>query len=394
MRLADLTTLRVGGPIASLIEAHDEDTLVEAVRGADEAGDPLLVIGGGSNLLASDEPFAGTVVVVRDPGTAPRIDLEDDGAQTACSLEEAGVMATDASTSGPATGATGAPGVADAAPFDAACGGALVEHFAGVEWDRAVEHAVRRHLVGIEALSGIPGSVGATPIQNVGAYGQEVAQTIARVRTWDRQEQRVRTFTAAECAFAYRDSVFKRTRFEGAAPSATGRWVVLSVTFQHHIGSVSAPVRYAELARRLGVEAGQRVPMDRLREEVLRIRAGKGMVLDPADHDTWSAGSFFTNPILPAAQAERLPEDAPRFPTDDGRVKTSAAWLISHAGFDRGFAVGPRASLSTKHSLALTNRGGATAADIAELARTVQSGVQDRFGIHLEPEPVRLGVDL
>src|SRR5699024_9199518 len=219
---------------------------------------------------------------------------------------------------------------AELTPLDPTCGGAIVEYFAGVNWDRAVRYAIAREMVGIEALSGIPGSVGATPIQNVGAYGQEVSATISRVRTWDREKRAVRTFFAADCGFAYRDSVFKRTRHSGAVPSGTGRYVVLSVTFQHTIGSLSAPIRYAQLADALGVEVGQRAPMAEVREAVLRIRASKGMVLDPRDHDTWSAGSFFTNPILAAQEAAALPADAPRFDAGQGRVKTSAAWLISH----------------------------------------------------------------
>ena len=373
--LADLTTLRIGGPVRRLVEARDEHELIAAVREADEAGEPLLVLGGGSNLVASDAPFEGTVVLVRDGGGAPRLDAS-------CEIP----------TSGEPDGRPVDP-ASDEIP-GATCGGVIVEHFAGVGWDDAVRYAVERELIGIEALSGIPGTVGAVPIQNVGAYGQEVAQTITRVRTWDREAGAVRTFFAADCVFAYRDSIFKRTPYGGPVPSATGRYVVLSVTFQHRQGDLSAPIRYAELARQLGVEVGDRAPMTAVRETVLRIRASKGMVLDSRDHDTWSAGSFFTNPILTAEEAARLPEDAPRFAAGEGRVKTSAAWLISHAGFDKGFAVSERASLSTKHSLALTNRGGATSEDLRELATTVQAGVAERFGVRLEAEPVRLGVEI
>ena len=373
--LADLTTLRIGGPVRRLVEARDEHELIAAVREADEAGEPLLVLGGGSNLVASDAPFEGTVVLVRDGGSAPRLDAS-------CEIPASGEP--DGRPVDPAS---------DEIP-GATCGGVIVEHFAGVRWDDAVRYAVERELIGIEALSGIPGTVGAVPIQNVGAYGQEVAQTITRVRTWDREAGAVRTFFAADCVFAYRDSIFKRTPYGGPVPSATGRYVVLSVTFQHRQGDLSAPIRYAELARQLGVEVGDRAPMTAVRETVLRIRASKGMVLDSRDHDTWSAGSFFTNPILTAEEAARLPEDAPRFAAGEGRVKTSAAWLISHAGFDKGFAVSERASLSTKHSLALTNRGGATSEDLRELATTVQAGVAERFGVRLEAEPVRLGVEI
>ena len=350
VRLADLTTMRVGGPAQRYLEASTTDELVDAVREVDDADEPLLIVAGGSNLVVADEGVAGTVVRVATRGIT--VESADH------------------------------------------CGGAMVRVAAGESWDGLVERAVAEGWSGIEALSGIPGATGSTPIQNVGAYGQEVAQTITRVRTWDREAGAVRTFFAADCAFAYRDSIFKRTPYGGPVPSATGRYVVLSVTFQHRQGDLSAPIRYAELARQLGVEVGDRAPMTAVRETVLRIRASKGMVLDSRDHDTWSAGSFFTNPILTAEEAARLPEDAPRFSAGEGRVKTSAAWLISHAGFDKGFAVSERASLSTKHSLALTNRGGATSEDLRELATTVQAGVAERFGVRLEAEPVRLGVEI
>ncbi|GAA1489997.1 UDP-N-acetylmuramate dehydrogenase [Brachybacterium sacelli] len=375
MKLSDLTTLRIGGPVSRLVEARTADEVIEAVRTADEAGEPLLVLGGGSNLIASDEPFEGTVVLLRDPEDPPLLDAT-------CEV-----------------GASGEPdGIpvdpAELTPLDPTCGGAILEYFAGVSWDRAVRYAIAREMVGIEALSGIPGTVGATPIQNVGAYGQEVSATITRVRTWDRERSAVRTFFAADCDFSYRDSVFKRTRYSGSVPSATGRYVVLSVTFQHTLGSLSAPIRYAQLAGHLGVEVGERAPLQQVREAVLALRASKGMVLDAADHDTWSAGSFFTNPILEAERAAALPEGAPRFDAGDGRVKTSAAWLISHSGIERGHAVGERAAVSSKHSLALTNRGGATSDDLVSLARDVQSRVEQSFGVHLVPEPVRLGLEL
>ena len=375
MKLSDLTTLRIGGQIRKLVEARTADEVIEAVAAADAAGEPLLVLGGGSNLVASDAPFDGTVVLLRDPEEPPLLDAT-------CEV-----------------GASGEPdGIpvdpAELTPLDPTCGGAIVEYFAGVNWDRAVRYAIAREMVGIEALSGIPGTIGATPIQNVGAYGQEVASTISRVRTWDREKQVVRTFFAADCGFAYRDSLFKRTRYAGPAPSATGRYVVLSVTFQHTIGSRSAPIRYGQLAEALGVEVGDRAPMSAVREAVLRIRGDKGMVLNPLDHDTWSAGSFFTNPILSPDEAAHLPEDAPRYAVDGGRIKTSAAWLISHAGIERGHALGERAAVSTKHSLALTNRGGASSDDLVSLAQDVQQRVKTAFGVQLVPEPVRLGLEL
>ena len=248
------------------MRATTDDELVDAVRRADEAGEPLLVLGGGSNLVVADEGFPGTVVEV----------------------------ATRASS-------------ADAESDDPTCGGVVVEVAAGESWDAFVATAVERRWVGVEALSGIPGSVGATPIQNVGAYGQEVSQTVARVRVWDRRLRGIRTFAAADCGFGYRTSRFK------ADPS---RHVVLGVTFQFRQGELGAPVEYAELARTLGVEPGTRAPMADVRRAVLGLRGGKGMVLDPADHDTWSAGSFFTNPVL---AADRVPEGAPAWPSPTGR---------------------------------------------------------------------------
>jgi UDP-N-acetylmuramate dehydrogenase len=332
-RLAELTTLRVGGPARRLVDAMIEDVLIEAVRRADEAGEPVLVLGGGSNVLIADDGFPGTVVRVATRGI--RADVSS-------------------------------------------CSGATVTVAAGEDWDAFVATAVEQEWSGIEALSGIPGLVGGTPIQNVGAYGSEVAQTIARVRTFDRSSQRQVTFSLTDCGFGYRTSRFK------AEP---GRYLVLEVTFQFPLGSLSAPIRYAELARALGVGVGARVPAAEVRSAVLALRAGKGMVLDPEDPDTWSAGSFFTNPILGSADADALPADAPRYPQPDGRVKTSAAWLIEHGGFGKGYG-SQRASLSTKHTLALTNRGGATAADLLALAREVRAGVADRFGVVLVPEPV------
>jgi len=354
--LADHTTLRIGGPARRWVEATTTDELVAAVAEADAAGEPVLVLSGGSNVVVSDEGFDGVVVHVATKG------ISDDGGSF-CEID-----------------ADAAGGTEDAA----SCGGMLVEVQAGENWDDFVAWTVAHGYIGIEALSGIPGAVGSTPIQNVGAYGQEVAQTIWSVRTWDRRARRYKTFANADCAFAYRNSRFK---------SEPGRYIVVSVTFQFLQGTLGAPIRYAELARRLGVELGQRAPMTDVRETVLALRRGKGMVLDPVDHDTWSAGSFFTNPVLPAVDAEQLPAEAPRFPAGEGLVKSSAAWLIEHAGFTKGFGT-PPATLSTKHTLALTNRGGATASDIVGLAREVRDGVRERFGVTLVPEPVLVGVAL
>jgi UDP-N-acetylmuramate dehydrogenase len=340
-RLADHTTLRLGGPASRFVTARTDDELVAAVRAADDAGEPLLVLGGGSNLVVADEGFDGTVVRVATAGVSPDVDGED----------------------------------------AVSCGGVLVTVAAGEGWDDLVARAVASGWIGVEALAGIPGSVGATPIQNVGAYGQEVAQTIASVRVWDRTLRGVRTFANADCGFGYRSSRFK------ADPQ---RHVVLSVTFQFRQGDLGAPVEYAELARALGVERGERAPLAAVRETVLRLRAGKGMVLDPGDHDSWSAGSFFTNPFVdPAA----MPAGAPAWPQPDGTVKTSAAWLIERAGFGKGHGNGP-VGLSTKHTLALTNRGGASTADLLALAREVRDGVEERFGIRLVNEPVLVGCSL
>lgn len=360
--LAELTTLRLGGPARRLVEVETEADLIDAVRTADGAGDPLLIVAGGSNLVVADDGFDGTVVLVATRGV------------TVHGADE--------------------------------CGGASVTVAAGEPWDDLVARAVVEGWRGIEALSGIPGSTGATPIQNVGAYGQEVAGTLDSVRLYDRLEGRVRTMRTAELGLGYRTSVLKRSRTEDPGWGATGRYVVLEVTFALRREPLSAPVRYAELARSLDVELGARVPLATVREAVLSLRSGKGMVLDASDHDTWSAGSFFTNPILTEAQAaEYLPPDAPRFPVEHhggdgagrvcpGLVKTSAAWLISRAGFERGFGDPRRAALSTKHVLALTNRGEARAQDLLDLATTVRDGVHSRFGVTLVPEPVLLGLAL
>ena len=343
-RLADLTTLRVGGRPERQVIASTIPEIIDAVDGADASGEPVLLVGGGSNLLVGDGDVPGVTVRVATRG------IHEDSADM--------------------------------------CGGAVVSVAAGESWDGFVAYAVERGWVGVEALSGIPGSVGATPIQNVGAYGQEVADTIARVRTWDRQERRQVTFAAADCGFGYRTSRFKEE---------PGRYVVLEVVFQLEVGDLGRPVRYGELARSLGVDGGGRAPLPDVRAAVLGLRAGKGMVLDADDHDTWSAGSFFTNPVLDAAAAARLPDDAPRYDQPDGSIKTSAAWLIEHAGFAKGWGsdlTDGRASLSSKHTLALTNRGGASAADLLRVAGAVRDGVREAYGITLVNEPVLVGCAL
>lgn len=369
--LADLTTLRLGGPPARYVETATEADLVAAVRAADEAGEPLLVLGGGSNLVVPDEGFPG--VVVRDT----RRELVVEG---------------DAST----------------------CGGASIRVAAGTPWEDVVDRAVDEGWVGVEALTGIPGSTGATPVQNVGAYGQEVAGVVSTVRVWDREQARVRTLAAAELGFGYRTSVLKRSlREPDGGPSRwapTPRFVVLDVGFQMRLGTLSAPIAYPELAGLLDVPVGARAPLVEVRAAVRRLRARKGMLLDPDDHDTWSAGSFFTNPVVPVELADTLPDDAPRYPVrspvpetttgpslgaiDPGLVKTSAAWLIERAGFGRGYGLPGPVGISTKHTLALTNRGDGTTAELLALARRVRDGVRERFGVVLEPEPVLVGVSL
>jgi len=339
MNLAELTTLRLGGPAGHVVEVTTAQHLVDAVTIADEAGDPALLVAGGSNLVIADEGVTGTVILIRTRGISVDVD---------------------------------------------ACSGAMVTVQAGENWDDFVAHAIEQGWVGIEALSGIPGSIGATPIQNVGAYGQDVSQSIASVRTYDRVDTKIRTFAAADCRFSYRHSRFK------AEPH---RYVVLSVTFQFALGELGAPVAYAELARTVGVEVGGRAPSAAVRDAVLGLRKGKGMVLDASDHDTWSAGSFFTNPLLTSQEAAGLPASAPRYAQPDGTVKTSAAWLIEHAGFTKGYGTGA-ARLSTKHTLALTNRGEATTADLLDLAREIRTGVEDRFGVRLVNEPVLVGCSL
>ena len=369
--LADLTTMRVGGTADEYREVGSEADFVDTIRECDAAGQPLLVLGGGSNLVVGDEGFPG--VVVRDTRSGVNVASVD------------------------------------------ACGGASFDVMAGHSWDALVAQAVDSDWVGLEALSGIPGTVGAAPLQNIGAYGQEVAGAVASVRVWDRSRGEVKTLAASQLHFGYRSSALKAS-MSGAPWYPSPSAIVLSVSFQVRLASLSAPIAYAELARTLGVEVGTRAPSHEVRAAVLELRGRKGMLLDdPAavDHDRWSAGSFFTNPVVPVELADALPENAPRYPVRSARpsrttapslgevradvVKTSAAWLIEHAGFSRGFGIsGPDslATLSTKHTLALTNRGGATAQDIVDLARVVRRGVHDRFGILLEPEPVLVGVAL
>ncbi|MCW2994215.1 MAG: UDP-N-acetylmuramate dehydrogenase [Conexibacter sp.] len=316
MLLSDYTTLRLGGPAGRVVEARTDDELIAAT------GDDVLLLAGGSNVVIGDAGFPGTVVRILTRGVARE--------------------------------------------------GDVLHVAAGEPWDDLVAHAVAEGLAGIECLSGIPGSVGATPIQNVGAYGQEVSDTIISVRVLDRRSGEVVDLAPAACGFGYRDSMFKRS---------PGAFVVLGVSFALRAGGAPEPIRYAELAAAVGEEA----TLGQVREAVLALRRSKGMVLDPTDPDTRSAGSFFTNPILdPAA----LPDGAPAFPQADGRVKTSAAWLIQRAGFAKGHGNPDGIAISSKHVLALTNRGHGTTAELLALAREIQDGVQAAFGVRLEPEPV------
>lgn len=456
-RFADITTIGVGGAIAHFVEAHSRDEFINAVCFADDEKLPLLVIGGGSNLLISDENFPG--VVVRDARHAIHI-------------------------LGSESGDAKADAIGDAKADSHAAPTLTIRADAGVRWDAFVAFAVSHGLSGVEALSGIPGTVGASVVQNIGAYGQEVSTSVKEVEVWDRKTTSTKHLTASEMGFGYRMSALKESMYTAPAQPAdsyfpTPRYIVLSVTFTLTCQSYGV-VNYSQLARALNSEVGAHMPIEQMRRMVLRVRAGKGMVEDatryknqwmrtllqpidvddadnllasfklsaqdyqsahspaapertgaanesaPSDvklqdvdeqlvlsgipssaeisgqptYDRHSCGSFFMNPILSVKDAEKLPEDAPRFAasmpgTQEEGVKTSAAWLIDHAGFHKGFTgTSAQASLSTLHTLALTNRGEASSEDVRSLARIIQEGVQQRFGIWLVPEPVCVGVDL
>jgi UDP-N-acetylmuramate dehydrogenase len=346
--LAPHTTLRLGGPAGRLVVASIPDEILQIVRDGERAGGPPLVLAGGSNVVIGDGGVPGTVLLLRTSGIRPA---------------------------------------------RAGDGEVLVTVEAGQDWDEVVAWAVAERLVGIECLSGVPGSAGATPIQNVGAYGQEVAETIASVRVLDRARGDVCDLSPAECRFAYRSSLFRHN----------DRYVVLAVTFRLRRGGVSAPIRYAELARALDVTVGASAPLADVRSAVLALRAGKGMVLDPTDPDTYSVGSFFVNPVLdPPAYAalrsravETVGTEPASWPADGGAVKVSAAWLIERAGFGKGYAGNhPGVSISGKHTLALTNRGTGTTAALLGLAREIRDGVAKAFDVELRPEPVLIGCAL
>ncbi|RKR88797.1 UDP-N-acetylmuramate dehydrogenase [Micromonospora pisi] len=343
--LANYTTLRLGGPPRRLVLAEETGEIVQGVREAELFGQPVLILAGGSNLVIGDDGFPGTVILIRSRGY--RVVAQDDRTVTL-----------------------------------------RVE--AGEPWDDLVAATVENGWSGLECLSGIPGSAGATPIQNVGAYGQEVAETVAGVEAYDRVADEVVRLTPQECAFAYRSSIFRHS----------DRWTVLSVDFTLQRSPLSTPVRYAELARALGVGIGDHVPLAQARATVRALRAGKGMVLDPADPDTRSVGSFFTNPVLDVAAYDRLVErsdglgEPPSWPTPSGVVKVSAAWLIDKAGFGKGYRGAGGAAISSKHTLALTNPDSGTTAALIDLAREIRDGVHDRFGVTLHPEPVLVNCTL
>jgi UDP-N-acetylmuramate dehydrogenase len=364
--LADYTTLGLGGPARDFVSADSEAGLIGAVRSADKAGDRVLLIGGGSNLVISDTGFPGMVIHVNTRGL------------TYVDAGDGAVSATVA---------------------------------AGEDWDDVVAATVAEGLAGLEPLSGIPGRTGATPIQNVGAYGREVAEVITQVRVHDRQEDQTRIIPNECCEFAYRTSLFKSGRPESLVSPSAGspsraagqpRFVVLDVTFRLSRQSLSTPVKYAELAAELGIEMGEQAGVGEVRAAVIKIRSRKGMVLNPGDPDTRSAGSFFTNPVITAegltrveaAAAARGVGPVPRYPAGEGRVKVPAAWLIERSGFAKGYGAQASARVSSKHTLALVNAGEATTADLLALAREIVSGVRAAYGVTLTPEPILIGVTL
>jgi UDP-N-acetylmuramate dehydrogenase len=335
--LAPLTTLRVGGPAARLVELEREADVLDAVRDADGRAAPLFVLGEGSNVVVGDGGFPGIVARMRSRG----IEVRDGGDRVIVDVE------------------------------------------AGESWDELVARATDEGWTGVACISGVPGLVGATPIQNVGAYGQEVSETIVSVRVFDRTAGAFVDMSAAACGFGYRASVFKRE----------SRWIVTRVRFSFARGGDTV-VRYAELSRALGVAEGSSAPSRRVRETVIALRRGKGMVLDANDPDSVSAGSFFVNPVVDAARLAAVEaaagEKPPRFDGGEGRFKVPAAWLVERAGFARGWGEG-RAGVSRKHALAIVNRGGATSSELLGVARAIRDGVRARFGLVLEPEPVLVG---
>ena len=335
--LSKYTSFRVGGPASKIVQVSTEAEIIAAIEAAGDS--PILIMGGGTNVLIADKGFEGTVIRISNNSVQAEVD---------------------------------------------ACSGATLTIGAGEDWDTFVQTTIDRGFAGLETLSGIPGTVGAAPIQNIGAYGHEVSEFITRVRTYDRQEKELKTFTNSECEFSYRNSYFK---------SHPGRYVIIEVQFQIRRGEFSDPITYVELSKKLGIEPGEKAPVVATRAAVLELRASKGMLLKNDDHDSWSAGSFFTNPIISQQAADLLPNAAPKWPLKDGRVKVSAAWLIENSGIHKGDELGG-ARISTKHVLALSNSGNATAADIAELAKRARNHVKEVFGITLEAEVNLIGVEI
>jgi UDP-N-acetylmuramate dehydrogenase len=335
--LASLTTLRVGPVARRVITCVTTDQIVTTLRTLDRRDGAVLVLGGGSNVVIVDTLTDLTVVRL--------------------------------------------------ASSEVTLAAGLLRAEAGADWDDVVHTAVTANLGGLECLSGIPGSAGATPVQNVGAYGVEVADSVTRVKLLDRPTGDVRWVAAAELEFGYRHSVLKNS----------AEAIVLEVEFDLDEAGRSAPIKYGELAAALGVPVGARTDPGRVRQTVLELRAAKGMVLDAADHDTWSVGSFFTNPVIGPERFEALQAAAegpvPHYPAPGG-VKLAAGWLVEQAGFGKGFPGAGPCRLSTRHALALTNRGGATTADVLALARVIRDGVHAVFGVTLVPEPVLVGCTL
>jgi len=335
MKFAELTTFRVGGEIANVVCGTSEELIIETLTREPDTQ----IVGGGSNILATDDRFNGTVLVIETKGN----ELDYD-----------------------------------------ACSGGMITVAAGVEWDEFVSQTVAAGFSGLETLSGIPGKVGAAPIQNIGAYGQEFSSVVSRVRTWDRKNKEQRTFTANQCGFGYRTSIFKEDR---------NRYAILDVTVQLKKGELSIPITYPELARELEISSGERAAVTNVREATLAIRKRKGMVLASTDRDSWSAGSFFINPTVKPEVADTLPSEAPQWPNSDGSIKLSAAWLLENSGISKGERLGG-AGISAKHVLAIINADSATSSEVVELARRCQSAVQNRFGITLVPEVQLIGLAL
>jgi UDP-N-acetylmuramate dehydrogenase len=361
VNLSAYTTLGLGGPAQDFVSADTEDCLISTIAAADRAGAPVLLVGGGSNLVISDAGFPGTVIHVNTQGLT-YVDVGD--------------------------------GIVD------------VTIAAGADWDYAVNSTIGQGLAGLEPLSGIPGRAGATPIQNVGAYGREVSEIIRQVRVYDRQTGQVKTMPNAACQFAYRTSFFKSGRPESLLASSQSagqpRYVVLDVTFRLARQPLSIPVQYAELAAELDLELGEQALLNEVRAATIAIRSRKGMVVNPDDPDTRSAGSFFTNPVvtpedyavIEKAATDRGAAPVPHFPAAEDMIKVPAAWLIERSGFGKGYGAPAPARVSSKHTLALVNTGDATTADLLALAREIVTGVRQAYGVTLTPEPILVGVTL